>query len=68
MEINQALKTAHETIIRAGLPGELQQAAFTEVLHHLLGGTPQTAEGNAVQHASAESGSQSSGLGGWPPE
>jgi hypothetical protein len=63
MEITEALKTAREAIIEADLPAELQQAAFAEVLRHLLGGVPESAAQAVVPTVSVPSVPSSSGLG-----
>jgi hypothetical protein len=62
MEISHALKTAHETIVEAGLPAELQEVAFAEVLRHMLSGAPQPTGQSPARPGSMHPGSKPSGV------
>jgi hypothetical protein len=43
MEIGDAIKTAHHAVVEANLPPELQEAAFAQVLRHVLSATSRPA-------------------------
>jgi hypothetical protein len=63
MDIAQAINKAQDAVTKADLPADLQQAAFTEVLRHLLA----TADATAVSGSSAGSSGSAGSAGTAPP-
>jgi hypothetical protein len=62
MDISHAIKTAQGAVVDAGLPAELQQVAFGEVLRHLLNDRPQPIAPGAMQQDFADGLPEASGL------
>jgi hypothetical protein len=53
MEVDEAIKTAHHTVVEAGLPPELQETAFAQVLRHLLGEVANRPEASPTRQGGA---------------